>query len=1355
MAIDMLSAERTLLLQQLLRQRGVAAVAPTEELPAKRAGAGPCPLSFAQERLWFLYQMAPESPVYNLDSASRLSGPLDLAVLARSFAEVVRRHEVLRTTFGEPDGEPLQTVHPPAPFPLPLVDLGGLGGLAGGTQAAEAERLARQEAARAFDLARGPLLRAAAVRLGPWDHLLLLTLHHIVADGWSMALLVRELGEVYGAFLARRASPLPELSLQYADFAVWQRRRLTGERLAAELAFWRQQLAGLASRLDLPTDRPRPAVQSWRGAALPFAIPEGLAARLRSLGRSHGATPFMVLLAGFAALLARWSGEDDLGLGTPIAGRNHPELEGLIGCFVNTLVLRIQVGDDASFARLLKSVRETSLSVMAHQEMPFEKLVLELRPERSTSHSPLFQVFFALQNAPRGEARLAGLTSQPQAGEETTAKFDLSLSFAEGEGGSAGLWSYSTDLFDPTTIARLHGRLERLLSGVAGGPERPLSGLPLLDPAELAQLLVEWNDTRVEAAADSGLHQLLVAQAARTPEAIAVLAREGAESYGELVRRAGRLARSLRALGVGTEVRVGVLLERSLDLVTALVAVLAAGGAYVPLDPAYPASRLAFMLESSAAALLLTRRGLFERAGLPTDGVRPVFLDAGWEGGLGDGEPALPPSLPASLAYVLFTSGSTGRPKGVAVTQASAVALLRWIGRAFPPADLAGVLAATSICFDLSVFELFGPLAWGGTVVLAENVLELAELPGAAAVSLINTVPSALAELLGMDALPPGVRTVNLAGEPLPGTLAAAVYRLPEARRVVNLYGPSEDTTYSTCGAVPYPVESAPSIGRPIAGTRAYLLDADLLPVPLGAQGELYLGGAGLARGYLGRPDLTAERFLPDPFATLAGEPGGRVYRTGDLARHRVDGTLSFLGRIDHQVKIRGFRIELGEIESTLVALPGVREAVVMVHEAGPGDRRLVAYLAGPAGQAGEISPQELRRELRERLPEYMVPAAFVPLAALPRNPSGKVDRKALPAPEWQGREGERGAAGLPLPPRDELELRLVGMWKEILGVQPVGVLDDFFALGGHSLLAARLAARIRTRLGRELPLASLLRAPTVAGLAALLRLGDEPAERRALVEIQPGGDRRPLFAVHPVGGEVLCYLDLARALGPLQPVFGLQAGALAGETKEPTIEAMAAAYLAEIRTVQPQGPYRLAGWSMGGLVAFEMARQLTRRGEAVELLAVIDVPAPPATPSEVPDEWSLLGQFANDLWGVSGRDLELPAEIPTLGGPELLRALVDFARAEQILPSDLDFAAIHRRFELFSANVGAMARYVAGSYPGRLLLVRSRSSEPAFDSTLGWGDLATGGVEVLTSSGDHFSIVRGPHVEGWAGALA
>jgi amino acid adenylation domain-containing protein len=1053
---------------------------------ARRAADATLPLSFAQRRLWFLDQLEPGNPAYNLPAAVLLTGPLDRAAFAASLEEVVARHEALRTTFGladDSDEEPVQRIAPPAPLPLPGIDLAGLEEEA---REAEALRLAAEEAMRPFDLARGPLLRAALLRLDAARHVALFTMHHMVGDGWSTDLLVRELAALYPAFAAGLPSPLPPLPMQYADFVLWQRESLRGAELETQLAFWRGALAGAPSVLDLPSDRPRPARASGRGGVAASALPTEHAEALRAVGRQGGATPFMTFLAAFYALLHRLTGETDLVVGTPVANRRRPELEGLIGFFVNTLTLRAHLpglpAGEPTFAGLLAVVREAALSAYAHQDLPFERLVEELAPERSLARTPLFQVMFLLHGTPIEERELAGLTLAPfgsLATAERAAKFDLTLELIENGPDLTVLLEFRRDLFDPVTAVRLLGHFAALAGALAAAPEARLTALPLLTAAERQQLVEEWSHAETVPRLSGTLHGVFAAQAARTPAATAVIAGTERLSYGELAGRVRRLAGRLSQLGMGPERIVGVRLGRTAELVVTLLAVLESGAAYLPLDPAYPAERLRFLLADTGAALVVSERSLAWPEGFTAE-IPELYIDEATPGILGTAAaPASGGATEESLAYLIYTSGSTGVPKGVAIPHGSALRLVEWALARYSAAELAGVLFSTSTSFDLSIFEIFVPLSSGGAVIVADNALALNRLPAASEVTLVNTVPSALAGLLDLGPLPAAVRTVNLAGEPLRGALAERIHGAGVAR-LWNLYGPSEDTTYST-GTEVAPgtpgINREPDIGRPLAGSTAFVLDGSLGMLPVGVPGELCLGGKALARGYLNRPELTAERFVPDPFGGLGGS---RLYRTGDRARWRSDGALELLGRMDRQVKVRGFRIELGEIEAALSGHPAVREAAVTAPADASGDRRLVVYVSATEG-GGPLDVAALGVYLGSRLPSFMVPSMWVELAALPLTRTGKVDRKALLAP------GETATGVAYEAPRTATEEMLAGIWGDLLRRERVGVHDNFFALGGHSLLATQVVSRLRGRLGVELPVRALFEQPTVAGLAVLL----------------------------------------------------------------------------------------------------------------------------------------------------------------------------------------------------------------------------------------------------------------------------
>ena len=1290
---------------EVVRERGVAG----EPFLRGREERREAPLSFGQERLFFLEHLEPGGAVYNVPFALRCRGPLAAGALARALFGVVARHQALRTTFVMRGAEPLQRVTPPARQALPVIDFSALPPEAATSCAA---RVLSAEAELPFDLGGGPLLRVTLLRLEEHDHYLVVVFHHIVCDGRSIDIFLHELSELYGSFATGRPPSLPPLAAQYPDFALWQRRHLRGEVLAEQSAYWRRQLAGLPPVLELPVDRPRPPRASAKAGRAARGLATGTSAALRSLGRSEGASLFMVLLAACEALLGRWTGREDVAVGTPIAGRTRQEVEGLIGFFVNSLVLRLDLGGAPDFRELLRRSRDTCLSAYANQELPFEKLVEELHPRRDLAHTPLFQVLFLVPEAP-APVRLEGVALEPLDLTAGTTKFDLTWALLEVEQELSLNVDYRSDLFEPATVERWLGFFATLVEAAIATPERRLSDLPLFSESERRELLT-WADGGALAVAPSCLHELVAMQAARTPGAVALVTATRRLTYGELEASAGRLAAELRTLGVGPEVPVAVLSERTAELVVALLAVLKAGGAYVPLDPAYPRERIAYILADVGAPVLLTEERLLGR--LPAHRMDVVLL--GRDGG--GPYPAPPPlravAVPENLAYVIYTSGSTGRPKGVAITHRSAAALLGWVRKVFAAEEMRAVFAATSICFDLSVFELFAPLSCGGRIVLGENALALASLPRelTAELTLVNTVPSAMSELMHLGALPASVETVCLAGEPLRRALVDRIYATATVERVLNLYGPSEDTTYSTWVEVPRTQAGEPTIGRPVSGTQAYVVDGRGQPQPVGVPGELWLAGAGLARGYFDRPELTAERFVPDPFGS---EPGGRAYRTGDLARWRGDRDLEFLGRIDHQVKVRGFRIELGEIESALVSLAAVTESVVVAREDGAGERRLVAYVVAAPGATPEAS--RLRSLLQERLPEYMVPSSFVVLAALPLTPNGKVDRKALPAPEL----GSRAVYVAPRTPAEEV---LAGIWGQLLGLDRVSVEDDFFALGGQSLLIMRLASRVREAFGIEVPLRRFFERSTLGRMAALVGFGRTDPALSPFPRVAGTAGLRLSFAQERIWlleqlepGTAAYNMPCAVVLrGPLDA--GRLAGALGEVVRRH--EVLRATFLAggegPRQSILPSGDFRLGVVDLSALPPAERAEAADRLGVA-EALRPFDLKAGPpfrATLARLaPLEHRLfltVHHIAADGWSMALLLDELTALYRAAGEPgEALPPALPVRYVE--------FAEWQRRSlegDALDSQLAYWRRQLAGPLPGLDLPVdRRRSAESTF----------------------------------------
>jgi amino acid adenylation domain-containing protein len=1114
-----LSARKPEILRYLKQADAAAATGAAGIGPAPRGGS--LPLSFGQRRLWFLDRLEGPSPTYNMPLAVRLDGHLDIDALRRALAEIVRRHEVLRANFAIENEQPVVRIREADGCPLTVMAPDAADTGAGPVEAVR--RWVERESQHRFDLATDPLLRASLLRVGETSHVFLATIHHIVFDGWSMGVFIRELAALYAAFLpldtpGDRPPPLPPLPVQYSDYAHWQRQRLQGETLAGLLAYWRGRLAGVPEVLNLPTARPRPPVQTYRGQSLVRPLPAVLAEDLRRLGQAAGTTLFMTLLAGFAALLSRYSGQHDIVVGSVVANRNHPDIEALIGLFINTLALRIDLSGDPTVLELLERVRWTCLDAYQHQDLPFEQLVEELKPPRSLSHSPLFQVSFDLQNTPMERVDMAGLTLSPVEQDAVAAKFDLSLSLEETGPALSAAWTYNPDLFDAATIQRMAGHYQTLLAGMFAGKEARLSELPLLDAEERQQILYGGNATAGDYPRTQNFPDLFGAYADTVPDRIALSFGDEHLSYRRLRQRAERLAAALAALGVGPEALVALCVERSADLMVGLLGILKAGGAYVPLDPAYPRERLAAVLDDARPLVVLTQQRL--RANLPETAARVLCLDGEWEATGAMPAPRIRPAKPCHAAYVIYTSGSTGRPKGVQISHQALLNFL-WSMRSEPGLSERDVLlAVTTVSFDIAALELYLPLITGARLVLADRDTamdgqRLQAVMRDHGATCMQATPATWRLLLATGWQPTATQrglpfTALCGGEALPTDLARQLLDL--GVRLWNLYGPTETTVWSAVrevevrknGVADAAGNSVEPIGHPIANTQVHILDKRLQPQPVGVPGELYIGGDGLARGYLRRPGLTAAAYLPDPYAQI---PGARLYRTGDMARRLAEGTLDFLGRIDHQVKLRGYRIELGEIEAALRRQPGLREAVVLAREDTPGDKRLVAYLLASMG-APPPAADTLRAGLRDSLPAFMIPAAFVFLDALPLTPNGKVDRLRLPVPEpARARPGAAPQASQDAAPRSELENTIAEVWRQVLRLDAAGMDDNFFDLGGHSLLAAQAYEALRQRVAVPFPLLALFQHPTIRSLAARLAGDETPAPFKARALPVAGAD--------------------------------------------------------------------------------------------------------------------------------------------------------------------------------------------------------------------------------------------------------
>jgi amino acid adenylation domain-containing protein len=1317
--VDLSAAEKRALLADLLREKATRAkIVPT---------------SFAQQRLWFLGRLEPDNSAYNIPRPLRINGELNVPVLRQTLNEILARHEVLRGSFDLVDGRPVQVIAPRVNIDLPVIDLEGL---SDNERAAEVSRLAIADADRPFDLTRAPLLRGCLLRLAEREHVLLLTMHHIVSDGWSIGILVREIAAIYQAINAGEPAGLPELPIQYADFARWQRDWLRGEVLEEQLSYWKQQLSGAPAVLDLPIARPRPAMQTMRGSHLSSELSLRLNGALSELSRREGVTLFMTLLAAFQTVLSRYSGQDDFVIGSPIAGRNRAELEGLIGFFVNSLPLRTSLAGNPSFRELLGRVKETALGAYAHQDLPFEKMVEGLQPPRSLSYPPIFQIMFALQNQPAARFSLPGLDLAPLKREFDTAKFDLTLFMTEHADG-LGCWlEYNTDLFEQATIRRLLVHFETLLNGIVADPDQLIGELPLLEEDERRQVLVDWNHTQADYPSAQCIHQLFAEQVAKTPDAIAVACEDQQLTYAQLNRKANQLAHYLTGLGVGPEITVGLYLERGLDVVVGLLGILKAGGAYVPLDPAFPKERLQFMFQDSNLAVLLTQESLI--ADSPSHSAKVVRIDADWETIAKEREedPAAGPDI-ENLAYVIYTSGSTGLPKGVQVTHRALTNLL-WSMRQQPGINSTDVLlSVTTLSFDIAGLEFYLPLIAGARleILSQEPVAEgtrLKERLEQGDVTVMQATPAGWRMLVDLGWQ--GSRNLKIlcGGEALPDALRKDL--LARGAELWNMYGPTEATIWSTAQRIES-TEEPITIGRPIANTQVYVLDRSKNPTPIGVPGELHIGGVGLARGYLNNPDLTAAKFIANERGDLAGS---RLYQTGDFARYLADGTIECLGRIDNQVKLRGFRIEPGEIEAVLRTHSDIRDAVVMLRESPKGNQALVAYVVAESidsTQAQNLTAA-LRTLLKTKLPDYMVPSYFVLLAELPLTPNGKIDRKALPLPDrsYLGSEQARSA------PRNQVEEQLARIWKELLELEQVGVTDNFFELGGHSLLAVRLLSEIEKVFGQKIPLVSLFRHTTIESLAEELSHVVETTAWPTLVEIQKGDNRPPLFCVSMPNVNALGYVALARHLGAEQSVYGLQAQYpedLQGEHSQKAVEELATEYLDAIRTKAPHGPYQFVGMCRGAHIAFEMARRLRDQGEEVSLVGILDT-------------WVLENTYNKFLY-VEYYARRLRASLRF--GP---KGQLDRLRKNTSQPDSSE-----RKTE--QSENGArqlsnpMQAYFPGpdfqpkTYAGRVAVFRARKQplNRIRDKELGWGKLATGGIDLHYVSGKHgASVLREPHVQ-------
>jgi len=1306
------------------------------------------PASFAQQRLWFLSKLAPNNPFYNVSAAIRLTGNLNLTALEQTFNEIVRRHEVLRTTFEMEEGQLNQLVGENVNIMLKVVDLHHLPAL-------ERETTARLQAIVfsqfPFNLSADLPLRVTVFQLDPSDSILLVSLHHIIADGWSIGVLIKEITALYAAFYT--STPLlPDLPIQYADFASWQKQELP-KIINSQLPYWKTQLADLPV-LNLPCDRPRNPIQSYQGTTYNFlALSPSLSASLESLSQQTGVTLFMTVLAAFQTLLYRYTGQEDIAVGSPIANRNRAELEPLIGFFVNSLVMRIHLSSNLTFQELLAKVKEVTLGAYAHQDLPFEKLVQELHPERDLSKHPLFQVAISLQNTPITALELPGLTlSQFEELDNGTSKLDLELHLWESSAGLEGKIIYSTDLFDRTTILRMAGHFQTLLEGIVTNPQQRLAELPILTATECQQLLIDWNNTQ-QNYPNKCIHQIFEEQVSSNPNAIALIHDNEQITYQQLNEQSNQLAHYLQKIGVVPDVLVGICLEKSPLIIVAILGILKAGGAYLPIDPSYPSERLRFILEDSQISILLTQQSVFKE-----DWEHKLICIDDKAIALQDRYNPTSPVNAANLVYAMYTSGSTGQPKGVLIEHRGLSNVIHAQRQIFDLKPEHRILQFASISFDASIFEIVMALATGASLYLIPEKSR----PGASLTTYLRqhsithaTLPPALLKTLVPTELP-ALQTLIVAGEACTGDMA----KWGKGRRLFNAYGLTETTIWSTIAEI----KDSLSIGRAIANTQVYILDSNYQPVPIGIPGELYIGGIGVARGYLNRPELTAKRFIPNPFVEtlqllvslpqflypISNVSLPKFYKTGDLVRYLDDGNLEFLGRLDEQVKIRGYRIELGEIESLLSQHPKIKTAVVIAQETAA-NTQLVAYIVFHRNLT--LSTAQLRDFLKEKLPDYSIPSAFIILSSLPLTPNGKVDRNALKSSNNVIKQSF-------VAPRNATESTLTTLWAQILKLEQVGIQDSFFELGGDSLLAIQLLEQINQQFEQELPLSALFSAPTVEQFAPNI---EKNYTWSPLVPLQPQGFKKPFFCIHPIFGVVLPYYELATHLGNDQPFYALQPCGLDGlQPPLTSIEEMAACYIKALRQIQPKGAYQLGGWSFGGLVAFEMAQQLHKAGEKVSLLAIVDTLAP--IPNNQPSFWDNLNflfttvprsiyPYLLDYWTLICDSSSIPPTFEQVLTPRWWGSLLENATITHLFPQEtrlrmLDELTIERIMKIFWANSQATLNYSPQSYPNAITLFKSSEAlTTSTDTNLGWSQL-TNSIVVHSIPGNHLTMLKTPHVQ-------
>ncbi|MDJ0843510.1 amino acid adenylation domain-containing protein [Crocosphaera sp.] len=1304
------------------------------------------PLSFAQSRLWFLEQLEGIGGVYNISSAFKLKGTLNIDILEKSFNLLCERQKSLRTGFQKKEGVVVQKINQEVKVNISLIDLQECL-----QQEQKIKQLIQEETVKPFNLEIPPLLRTILIKISNHNYILLLTIHHIISDGWSLGILTKELSKIYQSLLENQPIELPELAIQYTDFSQWQRQWLQGETLNKQINYWKKQLLGSSPILELPTNQPRPSIQTFSGNHQTFTISAEVTQELKKLSGQHGATLFMTLIAAFGVILSRYTHQEDVIIGSPIANRNQSEIEQLIRFFVNTLLLRIDVNNNPTFDELLKRVRTMALDAYTHQDIPFEKLVEELNPERNLSYTPLFQVLFALQNVPKSTLEIPEVTVKTMKIERSLSKFDLSLFMIETETALRGEFEYNADLFEKETIGRMIGHFETLLTQIITNSETQINKLSFLTPEEENQILRESNKTARDYPKDKSIHQLFEEQVKRTPKAIAIVYKNEKITYQELNNKANQLAYYLRKLGIKADSLVGICLDHSIEMLIGLLGVLKAGGAYVPLDPNYPASRLNYMLTDSGIELLLTQQKLLSL--LSTENRAVVCLESNWETIEQQCQENLDIEICSdNLAYIIYTSGSTGKPKGVGMNHRPLINLILWQLKTSSAKYGTKTGQFTPISFDVSFQEIFSTWCSGGTLVV---IPEQVRRDGTALLQFINEqsierlfLPFVALELLSSSAsnteyLPSKLSELITAGEQLKitPTITNFLTRLPHCT-LENQYGPTETHVVSAfkLKGSPNNWESLPPIGRPISNAEIYILDKYLQAVPIGVSGELYLGGDVLARGYLNRPKLTAQKFIPNPF----GE--GILYKTGDLAKYLADGNVQYIGRIDDQVKIRGFRIELAEIEAILNQHPCVQETVVIVKEYPSGNKQLVAYIISKSNQSP--TQTELRTFLAKNLPGYMIPSVFVDLENFPLTPNGKIDRLSLKKKNLDKIMKKTEYIGS----RNPIEKQLTDIWQKILERDPISINDNFFELGGSSLLAVPLLHSIEKKLGISLSLATLFQNPTIESLGKIVSQNTWEKSWNFLVPLQTEGSKRPLFAIH---NNLSDYLNLIPYLGEEQPIYGLTDQNLLMKARqgEVSLEKLAESYLKELQLLCPDGPYFLIGFCIGGMVAWEMAQQLVAANQKVALLALVDTFAPGF---RSPMSWEQRVVYhKNEL-------LELGVKNYLLQRLKSIKFKVEKKVKKQYLKSELllkketsELSPKQKSAATVAINQQMNKIYSPQPYAGKVVLFRTTETQKRLersssflDKKMGWGNLGVGDFVIYDLHTLHNDVFKEPYVE-------